>query len=131
MTNLEGRVIRRRSALDPPAGVRDDLQLLADARRPARVPATYFSGDPREVFDELRRASAGGIADYSGISYERIDAEDGVFWPCPADDHPGTPRLFAEAFPTPTAGRGSPRRAPPTPPSRPTPTTRTCSPPAG
>ena len=61
----------------------------------------YFSDDPRTVFDELRRASAGGIADYAGISYERIDAEQGVFWPCPAEDHPGTPRLFAERFPTP------------------------------
>jgi assimilatory nitrate reductase catalytic subunit len=53
------------------------------------------------VFDELRAASAGGIADYSGISYERIAAEDGVFWPCPSDSHPGTPRLFAERFATP------------------------------
>jgi assimilatory nitrate reductase catalytic subunit len=52
------------------------------------------------VFDELRRASAGGIADYSGISYARIEAEQGVFWPCPAEDHPGTPRLFTESFPT-------------------------------
>jgi assimilatory nitrate reductase catalytic subunit len=53
------------------------------------------------VFDELRRASAGGIADYAGITWERIEAEDGVFWPCPAEDHPGTPRLFGESFPTP------------------------------
>jgi assimilatory nitrate reductase catalytic subunit len=52
------------------------------------------------VFDELRRASAGGIADYAGISYERIEAEQGVFWPCPAPDHPGTPRLFADRFAT-------------------------------
>jgi assimilatory nitrate reductase catalytic subunit len=53
------------------------------------------------VFDELRRATAGGPADYSGMTYERIDAEDGIFWPCPADGHPGTPRLFADRFPTP------------------------------
>ncbi|MEW6582922.1 MAG: molybdopterin oxidoreductase family protein, partial [Actinomycetota bacterium] len=52
-------------------------------------------------FDELARASAGGPADYSGITYARIEAEDGVFWPCPAPGHPGTPRLFAERFPTP------------------------------
>jgi assimilatory nitrate reductase catalytic subunit len=54
------------------------------------------------VFNELRRATAGGVADYSGISYARIDAEDGVFWPCTAADHPGTPRLFVERFPTPS-----------------------------
>ena len=100
MTNLEGRVIRRRRALPPPDGVVDDLtvlKLLAD--RLGR--GAYFSADPRQVFDELRRASAGGVADYAGITYERIDAEQGVFWPCPSEDHPGTPRLFADRFPTP------------------------------
>ena len=49
----------------------------------------------------MRRASAGGKADYSGISYERIRADKGVFWPCPSPRHPGTPRLFTEDFPTP------------------------------
>src|SRR3954462_15466937 len=100
MTNVEGRVIRRRRALDPPAGVRDDLQLLAELA--ARLGAgDRFSGDPETVFEELRRASAGGVADYSGISYPRIDDEQGVFWPCPSPEHPGTPRLFADRFPTP------------------------------
>jgi assimilatory nitrate reductase catalytic subunit len=100
MTNLEGRVIRRRRALDPPTGVHDDLRLLADLA--ARLGAgDRFSADPETVFDELRRASAGGKADYAGISYPRIDAEDGVFWPCPAPEHPGTPRLFADRFATP------------------------------
>jgi assimilatory nitrate reductase catalytic subunit len=61
----------------------------------------YFSDDPRAVFDELRLASAGGLADYSGISYERITAEDGVFWPCPDTGHAGTPRLFLDRFPMP------------------------------
>jgi assimilatory nitrate reductase catalytic subunit len=99
MTNLEGRVIRRRHALPPPPDVRTDLEMLCElANRLGR--GRYFSAEPRAVFDELRRASAGGIADYAGISYERIDAENGVFWPCPAEDHPGTPRLFTETFPT-------------------------------
>ena len=104
-TNVEGRVIRRRRALPPPAGVHDDLHLMAAlAARLGR--GQHFSDEPREVFDELRRASAGGVADYSGITHERIDAEQGVFWPCPATpdgepDHPGTPRLFADSFPTP------------------------------
>jgi assimilatory nitrate reductase catalytic subunit len=99
MTNVEGRVIRRRKALEPPSGVPDDLQLLATlADRLGR--GRHFSGDPETVFEELRRASAGGAADYSGISYRRIDEEQGVFWPCPADSHPGTPRLFTERFAT-------------------------------
>jgi assimilatory nitrate reductase catalytic subunit len=100
MTNLEGRVIRRRRALAPPDQARDDLTLLADLA--ARLGSgEKFSADPETVFEELRRASAGGRADYAGISYDRIDAEDGVFWPCPAPGHPGTPRLFADGFPTP------------------------------
>ena len=106
MTNLEGRVIRRRQALRPPEGVHDDLYLLHGlATRLGR--GKHFSTDPRTVFAELGRASAGGIADYSGISYQRIDAEQGVFWPCPdttadgGDEHPGTPRLFGDGFPTP------------------------------
>ncbi len=92
MTNLEGRVMRRRQALRPPEGVHDDLHLMKElAERLGR--GQYFSTDPREVFDELRRASAGGIADYSGISYDRIEAEQGVFWPCPQtpDGSPTTP----------------------------------------
>jgi assimilatory nitrate reductase catalytic subunit len=100
MTNLEGRVLRRRRVLPPPDGVLDDLTVLFNlARELGR--GEYFSADPRTVFDELRRASAGGIADYAGISYERIEAERGVFWPCPAEDHPGTPRLFTDRFATP------------------------------
>src|SRR3954464_10963530 len=100
MTNVEGRVIRRRKSLAPPAEVPDDLQLLATLAE--RLGAgDKFSGDPETVFEELRRASAGGIADYAGISYARIDDEHGVFWPCPAPEPPGTPRLFADRFATP------------------------------
>ena len=100
MTNLEGRVLRRKQALAPPPEVRTDLSVLVElANRLGR--GEFFVDDPRAVFDELRRASAGGPADYAGITWERIEAEDGVFWPCPAEDHPGTPRLFTDAFPTP------------------------------
>jgi assimilatory nitrate reductase catalytic subunit len=100
MTNLEGRVIRRRQARPAPPGVRDDLTVLADLAARLGHPE-LIDADPGTVFAELRRASAGGPADYAGISYDRIDAEQGVFWPCPSSDHPGTPRLFAGTFPTP------------------------------
>jgi assimilatory nitrate reductase catalytic subunit len=102
ITNLEGRVILRRRALAPPENVRTDLEVLADlAARLGR--RRFFSyGGAREVFDELRRASRGAPADYSGITYDRLEAEPGIFWPCPAPDHPGTPRLFVDRFPTPS-----------------------------
>ncbi|MBF6046322.1 molybdopterin-dependent oxidoreductase [Streptomyces sp. NRRL B-1677] len=99
-TNLEGRVILRRKAVDAPEGVRSDLAVLHGLAARLGVPEG-FPEDPEEVFEELRRASAGGQADYAGISYGRIRAEDGVFWPCPAPDHPGTPRLFLDRFATP------------------------------
>ena len=97
MTNLEGRVVLRERAVDPPRGVRTDLEVIAGlaARVGAPVP---FSTDPAEVFAELGRASAGGRADYAGITYDRIRSEYGVFWPCPDAGHPGTPRLFADRF---------------------------------
>ena len=98
MTNLEGRVILREAALSPPPGVRTDLQVMGALAE--RLGKKGFSDVPEEVFTELRRASAGGKADYSGISYQRIKAETGVFWPCPSPRHPGTPRLFTEDFPT-------------------------------
>jgi assimilatory nitrate reductase catalytic subunit len=41
-------------------------------------------------------ASKGGIADYAGITWERLEAEHGIFWPCPTEDHPGTPRLYED-----------------------------------
>nr|WP_255514723.1 molybdopterin dinucleotide binding domain-containing protein [Quadrisphaera sp. INWT6] len=112
MTNVEGRVILRRRALAPPDGVRDDLELLNALAHRLELPEgldadAAFPTEPEAVFTELRAASAGGRADYSGITYERLDAEQGVFWPCPAppdgadgEQHPGTPRLFAESFPT-------------------------------
>ncbi|MBG0561151.1 molybdopterin oxidoreductase family protein [Actinoplanes aureus] len=99
MTNLEGRVIRRKMALPPPPDVKTDLTVMTElAGLLGR--GEFFTDEPRAVFEELRRASAGGIADYAGITYERIEAEQGVFWPCPSEDHPGTPRLFADSFPT-------------------------------
>jgi assimilatory nitrate reductase catalytic subunit len=100
LTNLEGRVLLRRQALGPPPGVRSDLQILHALAQRLGCPAS-FPEAPREVFDELRAASAGGVADYAGITYERIASEQGVFWPCLDEAHPGTPRLFTDRFATP------------------------------
>lgn len=122
-TSLEGRVLLRRRALSPPAGIRSDLEVLHELAARLGV-EKGFPVEPQEVFDELRRATAGGPADYSGITYRRLAEENGVFWPCPAppgsragvspgvltDDpvqeespsavHPGTPRLFLDRFAT-------------------------------
>jgi assimilatory nitrate reductase catalytic subunit len=101
-TNLEGRVILRRRAFDPPPGVHTDIELLCDLATRLGAGDKFRFASPCEVFDELRRASAGGPADYSGITYEKIETNDGVFWPCPSQDHAGTRRLFTDHFPTPS-----------------------------
>ena len=98
MTNLEGRVILRRRAMDPPSGARSDLEIISSIAAQFGV---SLSPDTPAVFDELRRASAGGVADYAGITYNRIAHEQGVFWPCPEERHSGTPRLFVDRFATP------------------------------
>ncbi|MFG3204930.1 molybdopterin oxidoreductase family protein [Streptomyces sp. NPDC048192] len=102
-TSLEGRVLLRRRAVTAPPGVRSDLYVLRELAARLGV-EKGFPADPEEVFEELRRASAGGPADYSGITYRRLAEDNGVFWPCPSDDeaaHPGTPRLFLDRFATP------------------------------
>jgi len=97
MTNLEGRVLLRRQATAPPAGVRGDVDILADlATRLGR--RRHIPASDEAAYDELRRASRGGTADYGGISRERIAREDGLFWPCPDETHPGTRRMFLQRF---------------------------------
>ncbi|MFD9973588.1 molybdopterin oxidoreductase family protein [Streptomyces sp. NPDC059017] len=86
-TNLEGRVLLRRRALTPPPGVRSDLEVVHGLAG-LLGHEKGFPTDPEEVFGELRRASSGGPADYAGISYRRLEEEQGVFWPCPEADGP-------------------------------------------
>lgn len=96
LTNLEGRVIRRRKALTPPPGVRTELWLMAQLAEMLEAPSS-FSDDPETVFEELRLASAGGLADYSGIDYAMLDRGEAAYWPYPVGST-GTPRLFADGF---------------------------------
>ncbi|HXU65296.1 MAG TPA: molybdopterin oxidoreductase family protein [Polyangia bacterium] len=98
VTNLEGRVILRRRAVEPPPGPRSDLDILSGLADRLGHGQAFSFPSAEAVYDELRRATAGGRADYSGITLARIRDEQGVFWPCPSEDHPGTPRLFAERF---------------------------------
>jgi assimilatory nitrate reductase catalytic subunit len=92
--NVEGRVIHIKKAVDPPADARPDSWIICELARRLGQKEKFAFASTREIFDELREASRGGIADYYGITYDRIDREMGVFWPCPTEDHPGTPRLM-------------------------------------
>ena len=94
VTSAEGRVIKINKAVDCPGDARQDWRIIQDIAKAMGRERGFTFTEPRAIFDELRRASAGGIADYSGITYEKIEKQFGVFWPCPSDDHSGTPRLF-------------------------------------
>jgi assimilatory nitrate reductase catalytic subunit len=96
VANVEGRVLHIRKAVDPPGNARVDWTIYCDLARRFNKGGFFNYQTSREIFDELREASRGGHADYYGITYERIDQEMGVFWPCPSLTHPGTPRLFED-----------------------------------
>ena len=94
VTQIEGRVIKVNKAVDPPGDARQDWRIVQDIAAALKRTHGFTFSEPREIFEELRVASKGGMADYSGITYERIEKEYGVFWPCPGEGHPGTLRLF-------------------------------------
>ncbi|MGW6449935.1 molybdopterin oxidoreductase family protein [Lentzea sp. NPDC055074] len=98
LTNLEGRVLLRQRAVTPPEGVRTDSEVLSGLACLLGQPSERFPADAEEIFEELRRASRGGRADYSGVTYARLRAGKALYWPVPADDHPGTPRMFLDGF---------------------------------
>jgi assimilatory nitrate reductase catalytic subunit len=97
-TNLEGRVIKYNRAVDPPPGARLDWQIVCDLAKRLGKGQYFAYKSPRDIFDELRIATKGGKADYFGITYEKIELQNGVFWPCPTEESQGTPRLYEESF---------------------------------
>ena len=102
VTQLEGRVIKINKAVECPGDAQQDWRIIQDiAKALGREEGLTFA-NTREMFEELRIASKGGVIDYSGITWERVEDNYGVFWPCP-DETPdgipepgpqGTPRLF-------------------------------------
>jgi assimilatory nitrate reductase catalytic subunit len=94
VTQVEGRVIKINTAVEPPGDAKQDWRIIQDIARALGRERGFTFQSSREIFDELRTASKGGLADYSGITYEKIERQLGVFWPCYSEDHPGTPRLF-------------------------------------
>jgi assimilatory nitrate reductase catalytic subunit len=94
VTQIEGRVIKINQAVECPGDARQDWRIIQDIAAALGRPHGFTFQQPRDIFEELRRATKGAVADYSGITYEKLEQNHGVFWPCPSEDHPGTPRLF-------------------------------------
>ena len=116
VTQVECRVIKINKAVDPPGEAREDWRIIQDLAAALGRPHGFTFAGPRDIFEELRVASKGGVADYSGITYEKIDRQMGVFWPCYSEDpqtgqpidHPGTPRLFERGSYNPVARGAGP-----------------------
>ena len=98
VTSLEGRVIKYNKAVDPPGEARVDWQIICDLARRLGKGQYFPFQSARDIFNELRLCTRGAKSDYWGITYEKIAEQNGVFWPCPSEDSPGTPRLYEERF---------------------------------
>ncbi len=95
-SNTERRVQRVRKAVDPPGEAWDDWQIQCEIATRMGHPMAYDSS--RQIMEEISKVTPS----YAGISYERIDY-DGLHWPCPTAEHPGTPILHGQQF---TRGKG-------------------------
>lgn len=91
-TNTERRVQRVRKAVAPPGAAREDWRIIAEISGRMGSPMAYENAS--EIFDEL----AAVTPSYAGINYSRLE-EEGLHWPCPKPDHPGTPILHTQNFP--------------------------------
>lgn len=87
VTSSERRVQRVRAAVPPPGDARHDVDIMVDLA--ARMGVDLGSSRPEELWNELRSLSPL----HAGMSYERLEAEGGLQWPCPSLDHPGSPFL--------------------------------------
>ena len=101
-TNSDRRVQLIREAVPAPGEARDDWDIISElakrveAKLGRETSAGFEFENPSAIWEEMARLTP----PFQGITHERIAREDGVHWPCPTPDHPGTPYLFIEAFPS-------------------------------
>jgi len=91
-SNTERRVQRVRKAVEPPGQAKDDWKITAEISTRMAYPMSY--PDSEAIFEEIRKITPS----YAGLTYERIEGE-GIHWPCPNTEHPGTPVLHTAQFP--------------------------------
>ena len=90
-SNTERRVQRVRKALTPPGDARDDWVITCEIATRMGYPMQY--ADSSTIMEEIAQVTPS----YAGITYARIETE-GIHWPCPSVDHPGTPILHTQQF---------------------------------
>jgi predicted molibdopterin-dependent oxidoreductase YjgC len=100
-TNTDRRVQRCRRAVEPVGQSWPDWKITCELGKRVEallgfsLSAGFDYEHPSEIWEEMRHVTP----DFWGITYERLEREGGVHWPCPSLDHPGTPYLFADSFP--------------------------------
>jgi formate dehydrogenase major subunit len=102
VTSSERRVQRVRKALDPPGQAKDDIDILAALAK--QLGHDWHEPKAADVWEEIRRLSPW----HGGMSYERLEALNGLQWPCPSDDHPGSPTLHTRLWNEPVEGPRAP-----------------------
>ncbi len=104
-TNSDRRVQRIRKAIEPVGQAKADWKIICGLAKHLEAElgvgtAGWAYNHPSEIWEEMRALTAEA---FGGIDYDRLEREGGVHWPCPSFDHPGTPYLFEDGFPS---GRG-------------------------
>jgi predicted molibdopterin-dependent oxidoreductase YjgC len=102
VTNSERRVQRVRRALEPPAGARDDIEIISDLA--ARLGCDWGHPTAEQAWDELRSLSPM----HAGMAYHRLDELGGIQWPCPDESHPGSQFLHGRLWKDPVEGPPAP-----------------------
>ncbi len=102
VTNSERRVQRCRPALSPPGQARDDIAILGELS--LRLGYDLATPSPQAAWDELRSLSPM----HAGMSYARLEELHGIQWPCPDEQHPGSPFLHARLWSEPLLGPRAP-----------------------
>ena len=101
-TGVDRRLTKTKKIVEPPGEARPDWWIISGIAKRMGEKRGFDFDSAEEIFEEIRRC----VPQYAGISYARLEkAVAGIHWPCPSEDHPGTPTMFTEKFNTPD-GRG-------------------------
>ncbi|MBI4286548.1 MAG: formate dehydrogenase subunit alpha [Chloroflexi bacterium] len=98
-TGTGRRVQVLRQAIAPLGESKPDWQIIGELARAMNAEKGFIFASPKEIFEELRKVTP----QYAGMDYARLSQPQGLQWPCPAEDHPGTPILHTKQF---TRGKG-------------------------
>ena len=92
--NSERRVQRVRKVLEPAGHSKPDSEIICAVAKTMGFKAQFDFQSPEDIWNEIRSVWSAGV----GITYRRLES-CGLQWPCPTEDHPGTPILHTKAFP--------------------------------